>query len=160
MSSLTDGDTGKTLPASSSSNEFEDNSLRRHSFRKDYSNNLNKPSSLMNIEEEILNSDVPMHTNETEEVDVLGYRGVLLNKNEILNWNKRFPVSPYKLNYDPDPKVIHKHLNQPTEYTQDIQVKYLKPPTPPPPGLVSLLSLFIRVYSNIFIFIFEIIKET
>jgi hypothetical protein len=91
----------------------------------------------MNIEEEIRKSDVPIHSNESEEIEVMGYKGILLNRDEILDWNSKFPISPYKLNDDPSPEIIHKYLDQPIEYTQDVKVLYLKPPTPPPPGNLS-----------------------
>jgi len=62
------------------------------------------------IEEALLRSSEPINVNETEEATALGHRGILL------------------------PEVINKTINQPVEYTQEVQVKYLRPPTPPPPG--------------------------
>ncbi len=38
------------------------------------------------------------------------------------------------LNHDPNPEIIYRQSSQPIEYDQDIQIRYLKPPTPPPPG--------------------------
>ncbi len=90
---------------------------------------FNSTSAIHSIEEEILQSLSPIQTNETEEIEVLGYKGVLLNKNEILNFG-----GDYKLNNDPNPEIVYKQSNQPIEYEQDIQIRYLKPPTPPPPG--------------------------
>ena len=90
-------------------------------------------SSESRIEEAILRSNEPININETEEATALGQRGILVNRNEILNWRGP-PISEYKLNDDPNPEIINKTINQPVEYMQDVQVKYLRPPTPPPPG--------------------------
>ncbi|CAF0726527.1 unnamed protein product [Didymodactylos carnosus] len=48
---------------------------------------------------------------------------------------KQLPLNQYKINYDPNPIVIKKQIpiEQPT-YKQQIIVRYLRPPTPPPPG--------------------------
>ena len=108
----------------------------RYSFRNNRSSTcsiksvrFNSVPEVYSIEEEILQSLSPIQTNETEEIEVLGYKGVLLNKNEILNFG-----GDYKLNNDPNPEIVYKQSNQPIEYEQDIQIRYLKPPTPPPPG--------------------------
>ena len=82
------------------------------------------------MEEAIRRSTSPIPTNETEEIEILGYKGVLLNKNEISSHG-----GDYKLNHDPNPEIVYKVTNnKPIEYEQDIQIRYLKPPTPPPPG--------------------------
>ena len=86
------------------------------------------------IAESILRSPEPININENEEITVQGHRGVWANKSEVLNWNGPVPINQYRLNDDPHPEIIHKSISQPVEYTQDIQVKYLRPPTPPPPG--------------------------
>lgn len=86
------------------------------------------------IENAILRSNVPINITETEEISVLGHRGVWANKNEVINWRGPIPISQYKINEDPNPEIIHKTSAQPVEYTQDIQVRYLRPPTPPVPG--------------------------
>ena len=44
------------------------------------------------------------------------------------------PLSNYKLNEDPQPEVVYKTSGQPVEYNQEIQVRYLRPPTPQAPG--------------------------
>ena len=86
------------------------------------------------IEQSILRSSVPININETEEISVLGHRGIWANKSEVINWNGPVPISQYKINDDPNPEIIHKTSAQPVEYTQDIHVKYLRPPTPPTHG--------------------------
>jgi len=96
-----------------------------------YSSTLTSDSR---IEEALLRSNEPINVNETEEATALGHRGILLNRNEILNWRGPVPITQYRLNDDQNPEVINKTINQPVEYTQEVQVKYLRPPTPPPPG--------------------------
>jgi len=86
------------------------------------------------MEKEIIKSLAPVQVNEDEEVNALGQRGVWVNKSEVQNWRGPVPISDYKLNEDSTPDLITKTIHQPVEYTQDISVKYLKPPTPPPHG--------------------------
>ena len=40
----------------------------------------------------------------------------------------------YKINFDPHPQIIRKHANDAVTYKQEVAVRYLRPPTPPPPG--------------------------
>lgn len=40
----------------------------------------------------------------------------------------------YKINFDPNPQIIKKHANDAVTYKQEVAVRYLRPPTPPPPG--------------------------
>jgi hypothetical protein len=87
------------------------------------------------IEDAIINSvGGPLSLNEAEEIEAFGHRGVLVNKQEILNFNGPVPITQYRLNDDPNPEIIRKVNNQPIEYNQDISVRYLRPPTPPPQG--------------------------
>lgn len=86
------------------------------------------------LESVLRSANVPVPTNETEEATVQGQRGILLNRSEILNWNGPVPISNYRINDDPRPEVITKLSCQPIEYHQDIQVRYLRPPTPAPAG--------------------------
>lgn len=120
------------------------NVVRRHSFRKEtvtpvvniqsqsYSNLHSSYEGT--IEQAILRSTVPININENEEISVLGQRGIWANKSEILNWNGPVPISQYRINEDTNAEIIHKTSAQPVEYTQEIQVRYLRPPTPPVPG--------------------------
>ena len=43
-------------------------------------------------------------------------------------------VSRMPLNYDPDPEIIYRDNPDKLVYVQKVGVRYLKPPTPPPPG--------------------------
>ena len=87
-----------------------------------------------NFESVLRTSTVPITTHETEEATALGHRGILLNRNEILNWNGPVPIQQYRINEDCHPELIIKPSCQPIEYNQDVQVRYLRPPTPPPAG--------------------------
>jgi hypothetical protein len=98
------------------------------------------------IEEALLRSSEPINVNETEEATALGHRGILLNRNEILNWRGPVPITQYRLNDDQNPEVINKTINQPVEYTQEVQVKYLRPPTPPPPGELIIRQGIINLF--------------
>ena len=40
----------------------------------------------------------------------------------------------YKINFDPNPQIIRKHATDAVTYKQEVAVRYLRPPTPPPPG--------------------------
>ena len=90
------------------------------------------------IEKEIINSLKPIPANETEEATALGYRGVLLNKKEIENWNGP-PLNQYKFSEE-EPVTIFKPNSTTHEYIQNVIVRYLKPPTPPPPGDLVIRS--------------------
>lgn len=85
------------------------------------------------VEKKILESSVPIEINKAEkqeEIEVLGYRGVLANKDEILNWRSDIPLSEYKINHDSNPEIIIKKPSNKMVYKQDVGVRFLKPPTP------------------------------
>ena len=44
-------------------------------------------------------------------------------------------VKDYPINVDANPELIVRPNTQRLTYTQDIAVRYLKPSTPPPPGV-------------------------
>jgi hypothetical protein len=67
-----------------------------------------------------------------------------LNKNEILNWKGEIPITEYSINEDSNPDVIKKRTQQKLIYDQEIAIRYLRPPTPPPPG-----EILIRQEKNI-----------
>ena len=43
-------------------------------------------------------------------------------------------MNKYPINEDPNPEVIRKQVEHPLQYVQEIGIRYLRPPTPPPPG--------------------------
>lgn len=54
-------------------------------------------------------------------------------------------VKNYPINVDPNPELIVRPNTQRLTYTQDIAVRYMKPSTPPPPGVSS--SIFRSFYN-------------
>ena len=102
---------------------------------------LERPHSnlgLSHIEALILRSSEPVDISETDEIEVLGERGIWANKQEIVNWRGVIPISEYLINEDANPEVITKRSNQRIEYIQELAVRYLRPPTPPAPGEIVI----------------------
>ncbi len=91
---------------------------------------------LSQIEQEILRASSPFDLNSenTEEVVVNGQKGILMNRSEINQWQGQLPISDYRINEDPNPDVVVKRPTQGIVYKQDLAIRYLRPPTPPPPG--------------------------
>ena len=76
---------------------------------------------------------------ETEEIEVNGERGQLVNQAEVAAWRGDIPLSEYQINQDANPEVITKRAaNQNLEYVQELAVRYLRPPTPPAPGEILI----------------------
>ena len=86
------------------------------------------------IEVAILRSDEPIVITESEEINVLGHRGIWANRNESNQWKGAVPLSEYKINEDQNPEIIRKTSKKQLEYIQELAIRYLKPPTPPTPG--------------------------
>jgi len=87
------------------------------------------------VEQTLVSAANPVPVTENEEVSVIGVRGLLANKAEFAT----FPnIDKYTLNNDPSPQVIKKKPACCTEYTQEIAVKFLKPPEPPKPGDIRI----------------------
>ena len=94
---------------------------------------------LSDMEAAILrSSDAPIQINETEEINVLGQRGIWANKSEVVNWKGIMPITDYLINEDPNPEIINKRVTQHLEYIQELAVRYLRPPTPPAPGEIVI----------------------
>lgn len=92
------------------------------------------PPYLSEMELAILRSAHPIELNEIEEITVNGERGIWLNRDEIANWKGALPIIQYPINEDPSPEIITKKSRQLLDYTQEIAIRYLRPPTPPMPG--------------------------
>ena len=75
---------------------------------------------------------------ETEEINVLGQRGIWANKSEVINWKGLIPITDYLINEDPNPEIVNKRVNQHLEYIQELAIRYLRPPTPPAPGEIVI----------------------
>ena len=80
----------------------------------------------------------PININETEEITVLGNRGIWANKAEVVNWKGVIPIEQYVINEDANPEVITKRVTQQLEYIQELAIRYLRPPTPPAPGEIVI----------------------
>ena len=93
---------------------------------------------LSEIEAAILRSGQPIDSNEQEEIEVLGQRGLWLNKQEILNWRGVIPITEYLINEDANPEIITKRSQEKIEYIQELAIRYLRPPTPPAPGEIVI----------------------
>ncbi|CAF0885786.1 unnamed protein product [Rotaria sp. Silwood1] len=50
-------------------------------------------------------------------------------------------VNQYPLNQDPYPEHIHRPTNEHLTYHQDIAIRYLQPPSPPPPGPIVVREI-------------------
>jgi len=90
------------------------------------------------IEQSILRSTVPVEVNETEELTVLGQRGLWVNKAEVNAWRGDIAISEYRIHEDANPQVITKRVQQAVEYVQELAIRYLRPPTPPAPGEIVI----------------------
>jgi hypothetical protein len=101
-------------------------------------------SHLSVIENSILSANNPLEFNETESLTVHGNTGLWLNRTEIVNWKGEIPITQYLINEDLNPEVIRKKTEQRIIYEQEVAVRYLRPPTPPPPG-----EILIRQEKNI-----------
>lgn len=93
---------------------------------------------LSDVELAILKSAVPINLPESEEISVLGHRGIWANKAEVVNWRGPRPISEYPINVDDAPEIITKRTQETLTYIQELAVRYLKPPSPPPPGEIII----------------------
>jgi hypothetical protein len=67
---------------------------------------------LSEVEQAILRSNVPLEINETEEITVLGQRGIWANRAEVTSWRGSIPIKEYVINEDANPEVITKRTQQ------------------------------------------------
>lgn len=143
LSSSSRLETAADIFTQASDPRFNIDSLKVSYQMDDYENQvrhqlLNRSRGFLSqIEQEILRSNVPielMNEDEQEEISVNGEKGILLNKSEIAEWNGEIPLSDYQINEDPSPEIIKKRTDHEVFYKQDMAIRYLRPPTPPPPG--------------------------
>jgi hypothetical protein len=57
------------------------------------------------------------------------------------DWAPALPLDQYRLNEDPYPEIIRKKQQQAVNYTQNVSVRYLKPPAPAPGGDIVIKQL-------------------
>jgi hypothetical protein len=108
--------------------------------------NSESNANLSRFESAILNSKNPLEINETEEITVLGQRGIWANREEVVNWKGPIPINEYLINEDDNPETLFKKSEQKVEYIQELAIRYLRPPTPPVAG-----EIIINQESNTFI---------
>jgi hypothetical protein len=107
------------------------------------SKHQSSPTTQLNsIEQSILRSNLPIEVSETEEVTVSfkgqHESGLWINKQEVINWKGVIPIEDYIINEDLNPQVITKRHEQALVYIQELAIRYLRPPTPPPPGEIII----------------------
>jgi len=90
------------------------------------------------VEQEILRANNPLEFRESEQLTVVGQTGVWLNREEVLNWRGVIPITQYLINEDSNPEIIRKRTEQQLVYEQEVAIRYLRPPTPPPPGEIVI----------------------
>jgi len=100
--------------------------------------------SFSQIEAAIMNATRPFEISETETITVAGQTGIWANRAEVSAWRGAIPISQYQINEDSNPEIISKRSDQALVYEQEVAVRYLRPPTPPPPG-----EILIRQEKNI-----------
>jgi hypothetical protein len=93
---------------------------------------------LSGLEAAILRSKRPLAIEETEEVVAAGERGIYLNRAEAEGWRGELSLSEYVLNEDASPELVLKQSTEQVEYVQELAVRYLRPPTPSPPGEIVI----------------------
>jgi hypothetical protein len=67
---------------------------------------------LSEIEQAVLRSNVPLEIAESEEITVLGQRGIWANRAEVVNWRGAVPIDQYVINEDAKPEIITKRTQQ------------------------------------------------
>merc|ERR1719444_462387 len=90
------------------------------------------------IEQQILRSTAPIDVSETEELTVIGQRGIWMNKAEVNAWRGDLAISEYKIHEDSNPQIVNKRFESQVEYVQELAIRYLRPPTPPAPGEIVI----------------------
>jgi len=90
------------------------------------------------LEQAILQASNPIEVQEAEELTVAGFSGRWINKEEISRWRGDIAISQYLINEDSNPEVIRKKTQQQLLYEQEVAIRYLRPPTPPPPGEIVI----------------------
>lgn len=115
----------------------------RNQFLNNQTNFKSKfdPNYLSKVEVSILQSEMPIEIEESEEIEVNGEKGIWANKSEVINWRGELPIQEYKINTDVNPEILIKNSNQQIEYIQELAIRYLRPPTPPSPGEIIINQL-------------------
>lgn len=113
----------KTRKARKSSRKSSKTRARRHQSVGDIDEYLSQ------IEQEIINSSKPIRVKGTKEITINGESGIWVNEKESDSFRGEMSLDKYKIHEDKHPKVIVKRNNERVEYTQEIGVRYLQPPS-------------------------------
>jgi len=95
---------------------------------------------LSQVEQAILRAVNPLEVSETEELTVIGQRGIWLNKAEVNAWRGDLAITEYRIHEDSNPQVVQKRYEQVFEYVQELAIRYLRPPTPPAAGEIVIVQ--------------------
>ena len=95
-------------------------------------------SGMSALEQVIMKSSEPMPIDDPQEIEVYGQKGIWANRCEEANWRGSVPLKHYPINQDPNPNILSKKSQQELVYTQELGIRYLRPPTPPPPGEIII----------------------
>jgi len=68
----------------------------------------------------------------------LRFKGLWLNKEEMDNFWSDGNTDEYLINKDSNPHIIIKKPTNSIELKQNIEISYLRPPTPPSPGEIII----------------------
>ena len=88
-------------------------------------------TSAFPVSSEILSSKTPLEMQVGETITVQGESGSLVNREDIEKFSGPLPLKEYPINEDPCPEIIYKQTDQQLVYTQEIAIRYLRPPNPP-----------------------------
>jgi len=77
------------------------------------------------------------------EIDVEGYRLSPTNEfhQQFQNTGTMINFNEYPINQDSNPEQIHRPNNGRITYQQDVAIRYLQPPTPPPPAPIIVREI-------------------
>lgn len=78
---------------------------------------------LSEFEAAILRSTEPIQIDETEEIEVVGARGIWANRSEVVGWKGTIPIENYPVNQDHDPLIVNKKTSQVVEYIQEMAIR-------------------------------------
>lgn len=92
------------------------------------------------IERAIIRSTNPIDVSETEELTVIGQRGLWINRQEVQAWRGDLAITEYRIHEDNNPQIINKKVQQSIEYVQELAIRYLRPPTPPAAGEIVIIQ--------------------
>ena len=85
-------------------------------------------------------SEIPVSF-ESKETSKLKKRDTDTENANFLSDTPRTDYPEYPINEDPSPQIIRKVPEKELVYTQDISIRYLRPPTPPEHGEIEIRSL-------------------